>query len=77
MTLLELSAEYEASAELLRQRLRQIRQELKTATDPEEIWHLRRRQAELTPMLTQVNELAKLTAHYYERGFWRDRRYTL
>lgn len=77
MTLQEMSREYEASAALLRIRLRQLRQELAAAEDPEEIWHLKRRIAELTPMLTQMNELADLTAHYYERGYWRSAKYTL
>ena len=77
MTLQEMSREYEASAALLRARLRLLRQELTKAEEPEEIWHLKRRIAELTPMLTQMNELADLTAHYYERGYWRSEKYTL
>ena len=77
MTLREMSREYEYSAALLRARLRQLRQELAVAEDQEDIWHLKRRIAELTPMLTQMNELADLTAHYYERGYWRSEKYTL
>jgi hypothetical protein len=77
MTLAQMSKEYEASAVLLRRRLRQLRAELAQAEDPEEIWHLKRRIFELTPMLTQMNELADLTAHYYERGYWRNEKYTL
>ena len=77
MTLAELSPEYEASARLLRQRLRQLRQEAALESDPEKLWHLKRRIAELTPMLTQMNELAELTARYYERGYWRNEKYTL
>ena len=77
MTLREMSKEYEAAAVPLRGRLRQLRMELKQEKDPEEIWHLKRRIAELTPMLTQVNELAELTARYYERGYWRNEKYTL
>ncbi len=77
MTLQEMSREYAASAQLLRNRLRQLRQELAEATDAEEIWHLKRRIAELTPMLTQMNELEELTAHYYERGYYRSAKYTL
>ena len=73
----ELSREYEASAALLRARLRQLRQAVAASEDPEELWHLKRRIAELTPMLTQMNELAELTAHYYERGYWRNAKYTL
>lgn len=77
MTLAEISREYAASAQLLRTRLRQLRQALKETQDPEEIWHIKRRIAELTPMLTQMNELEELTARYYERGYWRSEKYTL
>ena len=76
MTLLELSREYEAAIPL-RNRLRQLRRELAQTQDPEEIWHLKRRIAELTPLLTQMNELAELTGHYYERGYYRGTKYTL
>lgn len=77
MTLREMSRDYEYAASLLRARLKQLRQELASAEDAEEIWHLKRRIAELTPMLTQMNELAELTAHYYERGYWHSEKYTL
>ena len=77
MTLLEISRCYEEAAVPLRARLRELRQMLETATDPEEIWHIKRRIQELTPMLTQMNELAELTAHYYERGYYRSEKYTV
>ena len=77
MTLAEMSIEYRASAALLRARLRKLRRRLAQARDPEEIWHIRRRIGELTPMLTQMNELAELTARYYERGYYRNEKYTL
>lgn len=77
MTLEELSKCYEEAAVPLRRRLRELRYMLAEATDPEEIWHIKRRIAELTPMLTQMNELAELTARYYERGYYRNEKYTL
>lgn len=77
MTLKELSVCYEEAAVPLRQRLRELRQLLARAEDPEEIWHIKRRIAELTPMLTEMNELAELTAHYYDRGYYRSEKYTL
>ena len=77
MTLAELSKCYEAAAVPLRARLRELRILLTQTEDPEEIWHIKRRIAELTPMLTQMNELAELTAHYYERGYYRNEKYTL
>ena len=77
MTLRELSQCYEEAAIPLRARLRQLRQQLKTETDPEAIWHLKRRIGELSPILTQMNELAELTAHYYDRGYYRSEKYTV
>ena len=77
MTLAELSQSYEDSAQLLRLRLRQLRQRCAETDDPEELWHLKRRLAELTPMLTQMNELAELKANYYKRGYYRKAKYTL
>lgn len=77
MTLLEISQDYEASAALLRQRLKELRQMMKTEKDPEKLWHIRRRIVALTPLLTEMNELADLTAHYYDRGYWRNEKYTL
>jgi hypothetical protein len=77
VTLTALSESYEQSAALLRRRLSLLRSLLAQAKDPEEVWHLQRRIAQLTPMLTEMNELAELTARYYERGFWRSEKYTL
>ena len=77
MTLAELSKCYEAAAVPLRARLRELRLALEKTDDPEEIFHLKRRINELSPMLTQMNELAELTAHYYDRGYYRSEKYTL
>lgn len=77
MTLAELSRCYEEAAVPIRARLRQLRMELAAAEDPEQIWLLKRRIAELTPILTEMNELAELTAHYYDRGYYRSGKYTL
>ena len=77
MTMTELSGSYEESAALLRSRLCFLRQELGVSRDPEEIWHLKQRISRLTPILTQMNELAELTAHYYDRGYWRNEKYTV
>lgn len=77
MTLAELSICYEEAAVPLRRRLRQLRYMLEETEDPEERFHIKRRIAELTPMLTQMNELAELTARYYERGYYRSEKYTL
>lgn len=77
MKLAELSPAYEESAQLLRQRMKELREGIQQTQDPEEKWHLQRRLAELTPLLTQMNDLADLTAHYYDKGYWRDEKYTV
>ena len=77
MTLEEMSLAYEAAAVPLRLRLQQLRAALAQTEDPEEAFRRKRRIADLAPMLTQVNELAELTAHYYERGYWRSEKYTV
>ncbi len=77
MTLLQISESYRAAAVPLRNRLKELRTALGRETDPETAWHLRRRIAELSPMLTQVNELRELTARYYEKGYYRNEKYTL
>lgn len=77
MTLSELSRGYEDAARLLQQRMRELRKAIQRTDDPEEKWHLQRRIAELTPILTQMNELAELTARYYERGYYRNEKYTI
>lgn len=77
MTLAELSKDYEAAADLLRVRLRQLRVMLAQTEDAQERFRIKRRIQDLTPILTQMRELAELTAHYYERGYYRSDKYTL
>ncbi len=77
MTMQELSEGYRQSAELLRQRLRWLRRQEKLTDDPALLFQLSRRKAVLTQMLTEMNELAALTAHYYDRGYTRNAKYTL
>ena len=76
MTMEELSETYREAAKPLRERLKQLRMELVTQTNPEAVFSLKWRIAQMTPILTQLNELAELTAHYYERGYWRSEKYT-
>ena len=79
MTLQELSREYRESGDRLRRRLRVLRRSRREyrGTDAEYLWRLDRRIGVLTELLRQVNELEDLTAHYYERGYWRSEKYTL
>ena len=77
MPLQELSAGYAAAARLLRERLQLLRRQLRQSTDPDECLALTRRIAAMTPILTEMNALAELTAHYYDRGYRRNADYTL
>lgn len=76
MALENLSAEYRRSADLLKDRLALLRKELKATKDPEQVFQLKRRIAVLTPMLTEMNELAELTSRYYEKGYYRNEKYS-
>lgn len=77
MTLRELSADYRAAARPIRARLRELRRAKKTERDPEKRFWIDRRAHALTVMLTQLNELAELTEHYYERSYYRNEKYRL
>lgn len=77
MTLLEMSVLYGASAAALRMRVSELRCAERRARDPEAARALRRRIAELLPLLQETRELAALTAHYYETGYHRNEKYTL
>ena len=75
MTLLQLSREYAVSAEQIAHRLALLRQEERTAGDPQRRAALNRRVAELRPLLRECRQLQRLTAHYYDRSYCRDQRY--
>ena len=77
MTLKEMSKDYAYAATLIRERMRLLRKMMAQAEDPEDIFRIKRRILALTPILTEMNELAQLTAHYYDRGYYRNEKYTL
>lgn len=70
MTLQEISARYADSAARIAGRLAELRLCLREAEDEDEAYHLRRRIAELKPLLTQCRKLACLTERYYDRSFY-------
>ena len=77
MTLFEMSIEYEASADAIRARIRELRLAEREQADAEAARALRMRIAALIPLLRESRELAFLTAHYYDRGYHKHERYTL
>lgn len=66
----KLAESYEESARLLSARLAELRKLLAEATDPDDVWHIKRRIADLTPMLTECNAIAEYCRHYYDRGYY-------
>ncbi len=77
MTLYELSFTYEASADLLRQRMRELRQAEKLAGTYADKQRLRRRMAALDPLLREMRELTVLSRRYYDRSYHKNEKYTL
>ena len=53
------------------------REQAKAAPTKEERERLKRRILELQQLQRQSRELAELTRHYYERGYYRNEKYTL
>lgn len=77
MTLSELSLEYQAHAAALKERIRELRQQLGEVEDEGQRLLLEERIRVLTVMLREASELAVVTGRYYERGYRRNERYTL
>ena len=77
MTLTQLSDQYARSGRAISGRLRELRGTLRSTDDRDERLRLKRRIAQLQPMLRQCRDLERLTAHYYERSFYRDEKYIL
>ena len=77
MTLYELSFTYEESADLLRARMRELRQAEKLAAGFADKQRIRRRMAALDPLLREMRELAVLSRRYYDRSYHKNEKYTL
>ena len=77
MTLTQMSYVYREDALHLRLRITELREAGKAAGSREERSRLKSRIAELEVLLRQTRELADLTAHYYERSFYRNGKYTV
>ena len=77
MTLLELSVQYHAQAAVRSDRVAQLRARQERSWDENERLQLADRIRLLQAMQREARELAALTEHYYERGYWRNVKYTL
>ena len=76
MTLYQMSFVYREDALRFRMRITVLRERARTA-DSEERLRLTRRILELEQLLRQSRELAELTQHYYERGYYRNESYRI
>ena len=77
MTLYQMSFVYREDAVRFRMRITALRQKARAARTKEEAQKISRRIADLQMLARQSRELAELTQHYYERGYYCDERYTL
>ena len=77
MTLYQMSFVYREDAVRFRMRITALRQKARAAETKEEAQQITRRIADLQLLARQSRELAELTQHYYERGYYCDERYTL
>ena len=76
MTLYQMSYVYREDALRFRMRITVLREQPKAAEGEDKL-RLKRRILELQQLLRQSRELADLTRHYYERGYYRNEKYTL
>ena len=66
MTLREISHQYSADAQRFDRRIRELERALVREPEAERQRQLKRRMAELQPLLRQSRSMARLTAHYYD-----------
>lgn len=76
MTLCQMSYIYREDALRFRMRITALRELAKGAERGERL-RLEQRILELETLARQSRELAELTGHYYERGYYRGEKYTL
>ena len=77
MKLCELSDGYVEAAKRLKTRMAFLRKQRAAEQDIQRRYALKAELQVLAKILTQCNELAELTLHYYERGYSRNAKYTL
>ena len=77
MTLQELSTQYAAQAEVLHERLRQLRQQEADAPTEFDRIRIHDRVRILSAMWRDTRDIAVLTGHYYERSRSRNAKYIL
>lgn len=77
MTLREMSVEYRAQVQVLRDRIQELEQARAASGDPGERSRLEGRIHLLTTIWRETRDQAVLLERYYERGYRRNGRYTI
>lgn len=77
MTLYQMSFVYREDALRFRMRITVLREQAKAAPTREEQRATQAAHFGLQQLQRQSRELAELTRHYYERGYYRNEKYTL
>lgn len=77
MLLSDMSLEYKKDQLAFDARIKELQEAAKAETDPGRAAVLRLRIRDLQPLRSEARELAELTARYYERGYYRNEKYTL
>ena len=77
MTLWELSRQYGAAADALRERISLLKKQAEEADSEAQRQSLLNRVRILNSMWRDTHEIAVLTEHYYERNYCRNAKYIL
>lgn len=77
MSLYQLSIEYSAGAQAIRERIRTLKAQAQEETDESARLALSGRIRLLSSMWRDMRDLAVLTEHYYERGHCRNAKYII
>lgn len=77
MLLIEMTLEYKKSYLAFNARIKELQAAAKAETNPRKAAVLQSRIRDLEPLRREARELAELTARYYERGYYRNEKYTL
>ena len=77
MLLSEMSLEYKKSHLAFKARMKELRAAAKAEPDPKKAAAVLARVRDLEPLRKEAKDLAELTARYYERGYYRNEKYTL
>lgn len=77
MTLQEMSVDYQAQAQAIRGRIRELWERCGQTGSPLDQEELRSRIRALNVLLRESRELADHLEHYYERGYCRNGKYTI